>query len=242
MGVRVVPLCVCHSTLSLQELYVKCCPTCAKADVRKPATAGHRPILTKGFGARGQVDLIDMQSNPDHDYKFLLNYQDHGVKLYDCRPLRNKTARAIAAALIDIFTLLGPPAILQCDNGREFSGSASKDTDLTEVEMLDIINEVKQIWPTCLMVNGRPRHSQSQGLRAGMRLSLVCCARAICNLFAGGIERLNQTVEKKLAAWLTENNSTSWATLGWKFVRWQINSCVTKSINMTPYLATFGQV
>ena len=51
-------------------------------------TAGSQPILTKGFGRRGQVDLIDFQSMPDGDFKFLLNYQDHGIKLYDCRPTK----------------------------------------------------------------------------------------------------------------------------------------------------------
>ena len=32
----------------------------------------------------------------------------------------NKQASSVAEALIDIFTLMGPPAILQSDNGREF--------------------------------------------------------------------------------------------------------------------------
>ena len=81
-----------------------------QADAARPESAGHKPILTKGFGARGQVclptvcatasglaaaktcavpsvvavraqvDLIDFQSSPDGQYKFLLNYQDHGTK------------------------------------------------------------------------------------------------------------------------------------------------------------------
>ena len=80
-----------------------------QAETARPESAGHKPILTKGFGARGQVrllilsctarlataktcavpsvvamraqvDLIDFQSSPDGQYKFLLNYQDHGTK------------------------------------------------------------------------------------------------------------------------------------------------------------------
>ena len=77
-----------------------------------------------------------------------------------------RQSASIAAALLDIFTMHGPPAILQCDNGREFSSVAGESTSLTESEMLDIIAEVKQLWPRCLMVNGRPRHSQSQGALA----------------------------------------------------------------------------
>ena len=84
------------------------------------------PWLHAGFGSRGQVDLIDFQSCPDNEFKYLLNYQDHGIKLYDCRPLKDKRAQTIAFALLDIFTVYGAPAVLQCDNGREFSGIASE--------------------------------------------------------------------------------------------------------------------
>ena len=35
------------------------------------------PILSNEFGARGQVDLIDMRTNPDGEYNWILNYQDH---------------------------------------------------------------------------------------------------------------------------------------------------------------------
>ena len=49
----------------LVQLYVECCPQCTVQKPRKTVTAGHKPILTKGFGARGQVDLIDFQSCSD---------------------------------------------------------------------------------------------------------------------------------------------------------------------------------
>ena len=63
------------------ELYTDLCPVCVSALPRKVNTAGSQPIVTKGFQRRGQIDLIDFQSLPDGDYKFLLNYQDHGIKL-----------------------------------------------------------------------------------------------------------------------------------------------------------------
>ena len=43
--------------------------------------AGHQPIITLGFGSRGQLDLIDMQSMPDGAFKWIMNYTDHGIKL-----------------------------------------------------------------------------------------------------------------------------------------------------------------
>ena len=108
------------------NLFVKCCPTCVRRRPRKKMVVGHKPILTHGFGRRGQVDLIDFQSCPDGTFKFLLNYQDHGIKFHVSRALTSKRAIAIAQALLEIFALIGPPCILQSDNGREFSGAAQR--------------------------------------------------------------------------------------------------------------------
>ena len=107
-------------------LAVKCCPICSHVPVKKKTQAGHTPLITRGFSARGQVDLIDFQANPDGEFKWMLNYVDHGIKLYDCRPLRTKSAAAVAAALVDIFTFIGPPKLLQADNGAEFRCAALK--------------------------------------------------------------------------------------------------------------------
>ncbi|KAL3916466.1 MAG: hypothetical protein SGPRY_006810, partial [Prymnesium sp.] len=59
----------------IQDLFVSYCPTCIEARPRKAMLAGHTPILTKGFGTRGQVDLGDLQSTPDGEFKYLMNYQ-----------------------------------------------------------------------------------------------------------------------------------------------------------------------
>ena len=56
-------------------LFVACCAICTRAKQRKKTVAGFKPIITPGFGSRGQVDLIDMQSCPDGQFKFLMNYQ-----------------------------------------------------------------------------------------------------------------------------------------------------------------------
>ena len=55
----------------------------------------------------------------------------------------------MAFQLLDIFLLLGAPAILQSDNGSEFSAQ--------------VIRELKELWPQLTMVHGKPRHPQSQG-------------------------------------------------------------------------------
>ena len=156
------------------QMFTECCPVCTKALPRKVSTAGHQPILTMGFGNRGQVctvrvpyrthtrdvavlppsctpvhvltpqvDLIDFQSCPDGEYKFLMNYQDHGVKFYDNRPLTHKTVLAVAYGLLDIFSSIAPPSILQADNGKEFSNVApgkGKKKMMTSVDISDMVS------------------------------------------------------------------------------------------------------
>jgi hypothetical protein len=39
-----------------------------------------------------QVDLIDFQGFKDGDYRFLMVYQDHGVKIPWLEPIVHKTA------------------------------------------------------------------------------------------------------------------------------------------------------
>ncbi len=75
---------------------------------------------------REQIDLIDYQSMPDGTYNYVLDYQDHGIKFCQLRPLRQKTHKAVAIELINIFCIFGPPSTLQADNGMEFSHGANK--------------------------------------------------------------------------------------------------------------------
>ena len=129
--------------------FLKLCPRCIEGAPRISSRAGIKPILTKGFNRRGQVDLIDFQSHPDEGMAWLLVYQDHGVKFAHFVPLPDKKARTVAEALLKIFSIQGAPVFLQSDNGREFVNS--------------IFEEFKVMWPGLKIIHGRPRHSQSQG-------------------------------------------------------------------------------
>ena len=152
-------------TTDFTTIYRNLCLTCGLKKVKSRRGVVVKPILTPNAMSRGQVDLIDMQSQPDGEFKFVLVYQDHFTKYVILRPLKQKTARAVAECLIEIFSILGPPTILQSDNGREFKNQEIKD-------------EVLSMWPGLKMVNGKPRHSQSQG----------------------SVERANQDVEKLMLA------------------------------------------
>jgi hypothetical protein len=106
------------------DLFCKTCPSCIRVSVWPTQTSGHCPIISLGFGSRGQVDLINMQSMPDNSLKWLMNYTDHRIKLNHLFALCVKEIRGVAWHLFNLFCFIGPPAILQADNGGEFNGMA----------------------------------------------------------------------------------------------------------------------
>jgi transposase InsO family protein len=85
------------------------------------------------------MDLIDLRSIADGDFKYLLNYIDHCTKYLVCIPLKSKTARVVAQALVQIFTIIGPPKILQTDNGGEFVGVAYTDKEIRCMQLDDAV-------------------------------------------------------------------------------------------------------
>ena len=130
-------------TCDALELFKSYCQECQKKR-KRPRTQGVvvRPILTKEYASRAQIDLIDMQSMTRNSFSWILVYQDHLTKFVILRPLTSKCAAEVAHHLLDIFLLVGAPAILQSDNGSEFTA--------------EVISELKLMWPRLVIVHGKP--------------------------------------------------------------------------------------
>ena len=79
------------------------------------------PVLSKEFASRGQIDLVDMQSMPKENYKRIMVHQHHLAKFRVLPPMKSERPTGVAAQLVDIFLLLGSPAVLQSDNGTVYS-------------------------------------------------------------------------------------------------------------------------
>ncbi|XP_049742807.1 SCAN domain-containing protein 3 [Elephas maximus indicus] len=127
-------------------LYLTLCKPCQQKNSKPKKILTSQPI--KEVNSRCQVDLIDMQLNPDGEYKFIMHYQDLHTKLSFLRSLKSKSPKEVAHALLDIFTIIGAPSVLQSDNGREFSSQ--------------IVSELNNIWPELKIVHGNPWTCQSQ--------------------------------------------------------------------------------
>ena len=64
------------------KLFISRCHECKikRAKSKNSSKLVLHPIISNDFNARRQVDLIDMRSCPDGQFKFILNYQDHFTK------------------------------------------------------------------------------------------------------------------------------------------------------------------
>ena len=178
----------------------------------------------KWFAIQVKVDLVNFHSMPDGQFKHLIKYQYHGIKLQIYNPIVAKRASCVAYALMEIFMLIGPPVIPQSNNGREFSGMARHSSDheipLYDQFICDVISNIKNIWREVRIIWGCPPLSESNG----------------------GIKRINLTVEEKLGDWIKENNSQS-CSVGFNIFQWNIKTKINSSIgNQIPYQLIFGQI
>ena len=132
-------------TTDAVELFKSYCVVCQEK-MKRPKTTGVvvKPILSSEFNSCGQVDLVDMQSSPQGQFKWIMLYQCHLTKFVILRPLSSKRAAEVALQLLDIFLIFGAPAIFQSDNSSEFTAQ--------------VITELKELWPQLIIVHGKPRH------------------------------------------------------------------------------------
>ena len=106
-------------------------------------------MINLEFLLRLQIDLVDMRSQPDGEFKWILHARDHFTKFSWLYPMKTKMAAKVADHLITQFCVFGPPRILQSDNGKEFTAQ--------------VINNLSLLWPGLVIIHGRPRHPESQG-------------------------------------------------------------------------------
>ncbi|XP_070206542.1 KRAB-A domain-containing protein 2-like [Littorina saxatilis] len=187
----------------LVQLFLRTCQECAtRATVNKPAVG--KPIISLGFLTRVQMDLIDMRTRPDGDFSWIIHLRDHYSKFSWVHPMTSKRAVEVAENVLKTFYLFGAPKILQSDNGKEF--------------VAGVILELVKIWEGMIIINGRPRHPQSQG-----------CA-----------ERGNGDVQLKLGKWMEANEDKGW-TQGLLHITYATNTSVSETTGKSPYEVVFGQ-
>ncbi|KRZ65334.1 KRAB-A domain-containing protein 2, partial [Trichinella papuae] len=102
----------CHSFLTF-------CEECHKKRARKlPKSLVVKPLVSTNLMSQAQVDLINFQTMPDGDFKFIMTYLNHFAKFCILSPLKSKQAEEVASKLLEIFFTFSCSGILQSDNGR----------------------------------------------------------------------------------------------------------------------------
>ena len=100
---------------------------------------------------RHQIDLVDMSKLPvlvnGQALKYILIVQDVFSRFLWLRALSSKVSKEVASALADLYMEVGPPKVLQADNGGEFKKAVQKLREKLAVKI----------------VRGSPYHPQSQG-------------------------------------------------------------------------------
>lgn len=82
------------------------CERCAEKSKRKCAQEiVVRPILVSFLNDRGQVDLVNYQSLPDGEFRYIMHYKERLTKYASFRPLTCK--QAVEVARRDNFSKLG---------------------------------------------------------------------------------------------------------------------------------------
>ena len=74
-------------------LYLKLCRHCQEKANKKWKGIVVKPMIFNEMNSRGQVDLIDMQTQAVKEYKWILNYQGHLTKFVQLRPLKKNVLR-----------------------------------------------------------------------------------------------------------------------------------------------------
>lgn len=98
---------------------------------------------------RGQLDLIDMQHKPDGDFQWILHYQDIATKFSHLRALQRCDPVEVAEELAKIFLSQGAPSVLQSSH--------------TEAFTIELLHELRQLWPAAIIVHGRAAASPLTG-------------------------------------------------------------------------------
>ena len=107
---------------------------------------------------------------------------------------------------MEIFCLIGLRHILQSDNGREFKN-------------INLASMIKELWPGCKFIHGKPRHPESQG----------------------SVERVNREIKKVLGSLMRKANDPCWVTYV-PLAQNSINTSPHSTLeNRTPYRVLFGR-
>jgi transposase InsO family protein len=101
------------------EKYVHSCTACLRHSIVKDRFHHHQPVVATGPNQHWIIDCMKMTKS-HHGYEWCLVIIDVFTGYVMLKPLMDQRATSIAKALWEVICILGPPKIIQSDNGTEF--------------------------------------------------------------------------------------------------------------------------
>ena len=129
---------------------ITACHKCVarKSPVNRHQPMGHVPV--SGRFERVAMDLLDVSVISAKGYEYILVVCDYFTKYTEAYPLKDKTARSVVDALMDIWLpRYGFPMFLHSDQGKEFDNT--------------MINKLSELLGT-VKTKTTPYHPRSDGL------------------------------------------------------------------------------
>ena len=108
--------------------YVRKCTECQKHNIEKKGYHPARNLYSYVPGDHFAIDLGGPLNTTTYgSYNYFLVVICVCTRFCILRPLVDKKSDTVLRALIDIFSVFGPPSVLSSDNGKEFSNTLSAD-------------------------------------------------------------------------------------------------------------------
>ncbi|XP_028171538.1 KRAB-A domain-containing protein 2-like [Ostrinia furnacalis] len=83
----------------------------------EPETNQEQGIIYPELYSRGQLDILDVTTDPNEEYKYMMVYRDFVNQYIHLKPLKAISVDETVDVLLDIFLVFGAPNILQSKNG-----------------------------------------------------------------------------------------------------------------------------
>ena len=146
---------------------------------------GNNLTFTKGNNKRDQIDSIDLSTTPNFNFKHLLACRDYVIKLCLIIPLTLRTEIVVACIFLKLFSILGPPCLLDPNNVPRFIGASTRASYISVSCIADESlektgNEIKNILSNTCIVNRLVRRSKKNE----------------------GNKRYNFQIQRKLTNWI----------------------------------------
>lgn len=108
-------------TYEVVMLYLNMCKQCQQKHRAPKKISRPHICVASEFNTSYQLSLINMHSQNDGDFQFIMAYQDIHTKFIQLRPLKTKTTEEIANKLLHIFLTFGAPNTLHSNTiGADF--------------------------------------------------------------------------------------------------------------------------